>query len=160
MISFHSVKWHHITSPDTGIIFIHGFITLRSTLTVGRQIKKKYVLPYCFLLCLILYLSAISKCKTRGGLYSEGRFHKGIFSVTSLRGGSYIWRRLFSEFYAICETDWLTWIVHILPASLVLKEHFFCILSVLTRLMGIIGTTETKESFFLAAIYAFGLCFV
>ena len=40
--------------------------------------------------------------------------------------------------------------------SLVLKERFFCILSVPTRLVSLIST-KTKE-YFLAPIYAFGLC--
>ena len=37
--------------------------------------------------------------------------------------------------------------VLIRPTSLVLKEHFFCILSVLTRLVSLIST-KTKEYFF------------
>ena len=37
--------------------------------------------------------------------------------------------------------------VLIRPTSLVLKEHFFCILSVLTRLVGLIST-KTIEYFF------------
>ena len=45
--------------------------------------------------------------------------------------------------------------VLIRPTSLVLKEHFFCILSVLTRPVGLIRT-KTIEQFFLAAIYAIG----
>ena len=70
MISFHF----------TGIIFIHGFITLISTLTVGRQIKKICV-TVLFLLCLILYFSAISKCKTRGVYIRRGDFTKGFFPL-------------------------------------------------------------------------------
>ena len=37
--------------------------------------------------------------------------------------------------------------VLIRPTSLVLKEHFFCILSVLTKLVSLIST-KTKEYFF------------
>ena len=35
----------------------------------------------------------------------------------------------------------------IIPTSLVLKDHFFCILSVLSRLVGLIST-KTKENYF------------
>ena len=45
--------------------------------------------------------------------------------------------------------------VLIRPTSLVLKEHFFCIFCVLTRLVGLIST-ETI-GYFSAAIYAIGL---
>ena len=47
--------------------------------------------------------------------------------------------------------------VLIRPASLVLKEHFFCILYVITRLVGLISTK--RMDFFLAASYAIGLWF-
>ena len=33
-----------------------------------------------------------------GDLYSEGRFHKGLFCY-EFGGGTYTWRGLFSEFY-------------------------------------------------------------
>ena len=45
--------------------------------------------------------------------------------------------------------------VLIRPTSLVLKEHFFCILSVLTRLVRLISAKTI--AFFLAVIYAIGL---
>ena len=64
---------------------------------------------------------------------SIGRFHK--------------WRPLNYDSYVY---------VLIRPTSLVLKEHFFCILTVLTRLVGLIST-KTIEHFCLAAIYAISL---
>ena len=46
--------------------------------------------------------------------------------------------------------------VLIRPTNLVLEEHFFCILSVLTRLVGLIST-KTIKHFCFGAIYAISL---
>ena len=44
--------------------------------------------------------------------------------------------------------------------SLVLEEHFFCIFSVLTRLVGLISTKTIEYNYYsLAAIYAFQIRF-
>ena len=52
-----------------------------------------------FFHCFTLYLREISKHKSPGGLYSEGRFNGGFFALRVL--GAYIWRGLFSEFYGM-----------------------------------------------------------
>ena len=43
-----------------------------------------------------LYLRTISKYKPPGGLYSEGRFNGGFFTLQVW--GAYIWRGLLSKF--------------------------------------------------------------
>ena len=48
------------------------------SLIVGRK--------FPFLLCFTLYLRAIAKYKSPGGLYLEGRFNGGFYCRTSLRG--------------------------------------------------------------------------
>ena len=67
------------------------------SLIVGRK--------FTILLCFTLYLRAISKYKSLGVLYLEGRFNEGFVCVTSfgglIFGGAYTWRGLFSEFYGI-----------------------------------------------------------
>ena len=52
-----------------------------------------------FLLCFTLYLRAIFQVQAPGGLYLEGRFNGDFFALPDW--GDYIWRGLFSEFYAI-----------------------------------------------------------
>ena len=51
------------------------------------------------LLCFTLYLKAISKYKSPGGLYLEGPFNGGFFALRVW--GAYTWRGLFLEFYGI-----------------------------------------------------------
>ena len=46
-------------------------------------------------LCFTLYLRAISKYKSLGGLYLEGRFNGGFFALEVW--GAYIWRGLYME---------------------------------------------------------------
>ena len=64
-----------------------------------------------FLVCLTLYLRAISKYKSPEDLYLEGRFNGGFFYVTSFGGlyigGAYTWRGLFPEFYGIWSLGYL-----------------------------------------------------
>ena len=48
-----------------------------------------------FLVCLTLYLRAISKYKSPGDLYLEGRFNGGFFALRVL--GAYIWRGVHME---------------------------------------------------------------
>ena len=48
-----------------------------------------------FLLCFTLCSRANSKYKSPGGLYSEGRFHRGFFALRFW--GAYIWRDLYME---------------------------------------------------------------
>ena len=48
-----------------------------------------------FLLCLTLYLRAISKYKPPGGLYLERRFNGGFLALRVL--GAYIWRGVYME---------------------------------------------------------------
>ena len=48
-----------------------------------------------FFLCFTLYLRAISEYKPPGGLYLEGRFNAGSFSLRFC--GAYIWRGLYME---------------------------------------------------------------
>ena len=95
--------------------------------------KKKNTVP--FLLCLILYLRAISKYNLPD-LYSEGRFNKGAFCVICLQGLIFwiLWylRNRLINMECPYSSHWSR------------SEHFFCILSVLTRLVGIIGT-KAKE---------------
>ena len=43
-----------------------------------------------FLLCFTLYLRAISKYKSPGGLYLKGLFNRGCFALRVW--GAYIWR--------------------------------------------------------------------
>ena len=63
-------------------------------LIVGRK--------FTVLLCVTLYLRAISKYKPPGGLYLEGRFNGGFFALRVwglIFEGAYTWKGLFSEFY-------------------------------------------------------------
>ena len=48
-----------------------------------------------FLLCLTLYLRAISKYKPPGGLYLERQFNGGFLALRVL--GAYIWRGVYME---------------------------------------------------------------
>ena len=59
----------------------------------GLTVKSKSTVFALF----TLYLRAISKCKSPGGLYLEGRFNGGLFALPDW--GAYIWRGFFSEFY-------------------------------------------------------------
>ena len=63
-----------------------------ASLTFGRKFTV-------FALYFTLYLRAISKYKSPGGLYLEGRFNGGFFALQVW--GAYTWRGLFSEFYGI-----------------------------------------------------------
>ena len=58
-----------------------------ASLIVGRK--------FTVLLCLTLYLRAISKYKPPGGLYLERRFNGGFFALRVL--GAYIWRGVYME---------------------------------------------------------------
>ena len=63
-------------------------------LIVGRK--------FTVLLCVTLYLRAISKYKPPEGLYLEGRFNGGFFALRVwglIFEGAYTWRGLFSELY-------------------------------------------------------------
>ena len=55
------------------------------------------------MLCFTLYLRAISKYKSLGGLYLEGRFNSGFFALPVWV--AYICRGLFLEFYSNNEDD-------------------------------------------------------
>ena len=61
--------------------------------SIGLDLKLEVNLP--FLLCFTLYLRAISKYKTPGSLYLEGRFKGGFFALRV--SGAYIWRGLYME---------------------------------------------------------------
>ena len=58
-----------------------------ASLILGRK--------FIVFLCFALYLSAISKYKPLGGLYLEGRFSGGFFTLPVW--GAYIWRGLYME---------------------------------------------------------------
>ena len=64
----------------------------RASLIVGRN-------STVFALFFSVKLRTISKYKTPGGLYLEGRFNGGFFQVRAW--GTYTWWGLFSEFYGI-----------------------------------------------------------
>ena len=59
------------------------------SLIVGRK----------FTLCFTLYLRAIFQFQAPRGLYFQGRFNGGFFTLPVW--GAYTWRGLFSEFYGI-----------------------------------------------------------
>ena len=68
--------------------------------SIGLALQLEGNLP--FLLSFTLYLRSISKYKSPGGLYLEGRFSGGFFLCYEFGGltfgGAYTWRGLFSEF--------------------------------------------------------------
>ena len=79
--------------------------------SIGLALELEVNLP--FLLCFTLYLRAIFQLQAPKGLYLEGRFNGGFFTLPvwgAYNGGAYTRRGLFSEFYSI-------------------STHYFCKLS-------------------------------
>ena len=67
---------------------------------LGQPYRWKEIYSFCFV-SLCICLRAISKYKSPGGLYLEGRFNGRFFAFRVL--GAYTWRGLFSEFYGIAK---------------------------------------------------------
>ena len=87
--------------PFLGGLFLEGLIFggayLQSEICVSKSIGLALQLEgnLSFLLSFTLYLRSISKYKSPGGLYLEGRFSGGFFML--LVWGAYIWRGLHME---------------------------------------------------------------
>ena len=102
--------------PFLGGLFLEGLIFggayLRREICVSKSIglalQLEVNLP--FLLCFTLYLRAISKYKSPGGLIFGGAIQRRVFCYEFgglIFGGAYTWRGLFSEFYGNLITDLL-----------------------------------------------------
>ena len=73
---------------------------LRREICVSKPIGLALVKSkFTVLLCSTLYLRAILQVQAPRGLYLEGRFNGGFFTLSVW--GAYIWRGLFSEFYGM-----------------------------------------------------------
>ena len=108
--------WHFLTA-----IIWHTY-TCNSSLAN----TKNYMLLYCVCFVLLFRIwSIFFQVQVPGGLYSEGRFNRGFFCVTSGGGGgifgvSCTWGAYFRTF----TWTWLT-LINYLPVCVAAKAHWW-----------------------------------
>ena len=84
-----------------GLIFGGAYLGREICISKSTGLALQLGVNLPFLLCFTLYSRAIFQVKAPRGLYLEGRFNGGCFTLPVW--GAYIWRGLFSEFYGISE---------------------------------------------------------